>query len=54
LNLVEGSASSEAEKEAAHGLRAGYVGAPTTPGVIAHRGKEKGVVKHLNDGEKMD
>jgi hypothetical protein len=38
---VEGSAPSEAEKEAAHGIRAGDVEAQATPGVMAHHGKEK-------------
>jgi hypothetical protein len=40
LDLVERSAPSEAEKEAAHGIGAGDVGAPTTQGVMVHRGKE--------------
>jgi hypothetical protein len=39
FELVEGSAPSEAEKEATHGVKAGYVGAPVTPGVMAQRGK---------------
>jgi hypothetical protein len=38
---VEGLAPSEAEKEAAHGIRAGYVGAPVTQAVMVHWGKEK-------------
>jgi hypothetical protein len=38
---VEGLAPSEAEKEDAHGVRAVYVGALATPGVMAHRRKEK-------------
>jgi hypothetical protein len=38
---VKGLAPSEAEKEDAHGVRAGYVGAPVTPGVMAHRRKER-------------
>jgi hypothetical protein len=41
LDIVDGSAPSEAEKEDAHGIRAGYVGAPATPGVMAHHRKEK-------------
>jgi hypothetical protein len=41
LDIVEGPAPSEAVKEATHGVRAGDVAAPTTPGVTAHRGKEK-------------
>jgi hypothetical protein len=43
LHTVEGSAPSEAEKEAAHGVRARDVVAPATPGVMAHHGKEKNV-----------
>jgi hypothetical protein len=31
LDFVVGSATSGAEKEAAHGVRAGYEGAPATP-----------------------
>jgi hypothetical protein len=38
---VERSAPSGAEKETAYGVRAGDVGAPATPGVMTHRGKEK-------------
>jgi hypothetical protein len=40
-DLVEGSAPSEAEKEAAHGIRATDVGAPAIQGVMVHHGKEK-------------
>jgi hypothetical protein len=36
------------EKEDAHGIRARYVGAPATSGVIAHCGEEK---KTLDDGD---
>jgi hypothetical protein len=35
LDVVEGSAPSETKKETVHGVRAGFVGAPATPGVIA-------------------
>jgi hypothetical protein len=38
---VEGSDRSEAENQAAHGVRAGYVGAPATPGFMSHSRKEK-------------
>jgi hypothetical protein len=42
LNLVEGSAPSKAEKEAAHGVRVGNVGAPATRDSFAPTaGKEK-------------
>jgi hypothetical protein len=41
VDIVEGSATSEVEKEAAYGVRTGYVGAPATPGVMAHRRREK-------------
>jgi hypothetical protein len=34
LDIGEGSAPSEVEKEAAHGVIAGDVGAPATPGVM--------------------
>jgi hypothetical protein len=34
MGIVEGSAPSEAEKEAAHGVRAGDVRAPDTPEVM--------------------
>jgi hypothetical protein len=34
LDLVEESAPSEDEKESAHGIRAGNVGAPATPGIM--------------------
>jgi hypothetical protein len=47
---VEWSAPSEAEKEDAHGVRAGYVGTPATPGVMAHPRKEKKIRKPLDDG----
>jgi hypothetical protein len=40
LDIVEGPAPSEMEKEIAHG-GAGNMGAPATPGVIPHREKEK-------------
>jgi hypothetical protein len=36
LDLVDRSAPSEVEKEAAHRVRAGDVGALATPGVMAH------------------
>jgi hypothetical protein len=43
LNLVEGSAPCEAEKEAVHGVAAADMGAPATPGVMAPPvGKKKG------------
>jgi hypothetical protein len=35
LDIVEGSAPSKVEKEAAHRVRAGYVEALATPGVMA-------------------
>jgi hypothetical protein len=35
LDIVEGSAPSETEKETAHGVRAGNVGAPATLGSFA-------------------
>jgi hypothetical protein len=41
LDTVEGSASSEVEKEAAHRVRAGDVGAPASLGVMIHHGKVK-------------
>jgi hypothetical protein len=47
---MEGSALSEAEKEDAHGVRAGYVRAPATPGVMAHRRKER-KRRLLDDGD---
>jgi hypothetical protein len=34
MDLVERSAPSETKKEIVHGVRAGYVGTPATPGVI--------------------
>jgi hypothetical protein len=37
MNLVDGSATCETEKEAAHGVGAGYVGAQATPWVTAPR-----------------
>jgi hypothetical protein len=40
-DLAEGSAPSEAKKQAAHEVSDRNVGAPATPGVMAHRGKEK-------------
>jgi hypothetical protein len=33
--------------------RTGYVGAPATPGVMAHCGKEKKRRKPLDDGENL-
>jgi hypothetical protein len=41
MDIVEGSAPFEVEKEDAHGVRVRYVGAPATPGVMAHRRKER-------------
>jgi hypothetical protein len=44
LDLVEGSAPFKTEEKPTSNVRvrrAGYVGAPATPGVTAHRGKEK-------------
>jgi hypothetical protein len=35
MDLVEKLAPSEMKKEIVHGVRAGYMGAPATPGVIA-------------------
>jgi hypothetical protein len=35
MDLVEGTTPSETEKEIVHGVRAGNVGAPATPGVTA-------------------
>jgi hypothetical protein len=34
MDLMEGLAPSKAEKQAACGVRGGYVGAPTTPGAL--------------------
>jgi hypothetical protein len=59
LELVESSAPSEAEKEAAHGVRAGYVGAPATPGVMAPHcwreggGRERERVKRKDNEENL-
>jgi hypothetical protein len=39
LDVVEESAPSESEKEAAHRVKARYVGAPATPAVIVHHRK---------------
>jgi hypothetical protein len=39
LDIGERSAPSEAEKEAAHGVRAGYMGASASPGLMVHRRK---------------
>jgi hypothetical protein len=44
LDIVEGSALSETDEEPVHVFSvrgAGNVGAPATPGVVPHRGKEK-------------
>jgi hypothetical protein len=41
LDIEEGLAPSEAEKEAAHGVRAKDVGVPATLGVVTHLEKEK-------------
>jgi hypothetical protein len=42
LELVEGSAPSGAEKEFAHGRRAGYVGAPAMPGIMVTNIRRRG------------
>jgi hypothetical protein len=50
LELVEELAPSKAEKEAAHGVRAGYVGALATPGVMAPtvwRERERDKIREL-------
>jgi hypothetical protein len=44
LGIVEGSTPSKMEEKPTSNVsvgRAGYVGAPATPGVMAHRGREK-------------
>jgi hypothetical protein len=52
LHIVEESDPSDAEKQAAHRVRAGDVGALATPGVMAHRKrKEK---RTLDDGDSLD
>jgi hypothetical protein len=53
LDLVERSAPSEAEKEAAHAIRPGDVGAPATQGVMSQWGKEKRG-KSLDYGKNLD
>jgi hypothetical protein len=53
LDIVEGSAPSEVEKEAAHGIRARDVVAPATQGVTVHHGKEKRR-KPLDYGDDLD
>jgi hypothetical protein len=53
LDVVEGSAPFEAEKEAAQGIRVRDVGTPATEGVMVHRGKEKRG-KPLDYGENLD
>jgi hypothetical protein len=50
---LEGSSPSEAEKEAAHGIRATDVEAPAIQGVMVHHGKEKRE-KPWDYGENLD
>jgi hypothetical protein len=50
---VEGPAPSEAEKEAAHGIRATDVGALATQRVMVHHGKGK-QGKTLDYGENLE
>jgi hypothetical protein len=54
---VQGSAISKREENPTSSVsvrRPGYVGAPATPGVMAHHGKEKKRIKPLDDGENLD
>jgi hypothetical protein len=53
LGMMEGSAPSKAEKEASHGVRARYVGALSTPWVMAHHRKEEKKIKPLDDGDTL-
>jgi hypothetical protein len=52
LGIVEGLIPSKTEEKPTNGIsirRAGYVGAPATPGVMAHCRKEKKIRKPLDD-----
>jgi hypothetical protein len=57
LDLVEGSPPCQAEEKPTSSVsvrRAGYVGAPATPGIMAHLGKEKKRRKLLDYDENLD
>jgi hypothetical protein len=51
LDVVERSAPSKTKKEIMHGVRAGHVGAPATPGVIAPPGWKRERERERERGE---